>query len=233
MKNYLIEANKRAQDRKEYMLYNVPLYIIHSFPKVIDVNTIIDLVKKKLPADTFNGLDAIYVGEFKDLKDREIQAMFKDSAIWLSSDNIKSFMTEEVIADNIVHEVAHLLEDLYPHFIYFDNKVEQEYNSKKHKLMTILKEEGYSVFIKLFFNEEYLKEFDNLLYKHIGYDKLALFSLGLFISPYSITTIREYFASGFQMFFSEEVDYLREISPVLYHKIKKLMDETKDENNSY
>ena len=41
-----------------------------------------------------------------------------------------------------------------------------------------------------------LKEFDNFLYKKIGYDKLSLLTSGLFLSPYSITTIREYFASG-------------------------------------
>ena len=229
MREYIKESHSKIQDRREYLLYHIPVLVVNKFPKHIDINQIINLVKEKVSSKVFNGLDAIYIGDFKELNKRDIQAMFKDGAIWLSSNNINSYITEETVATNILHEVAHLLEDKYHNFIYSDNKVEKEYDSKKLKLMNIIKSEGYSVFEELFFSEEYLNELDKLLYKEIGYDKLALLSLGLFVTPYSVTTLREYFADGFQMFFSEERDYLRDISPILYNKIKNLISEVENE----
>tara|TARA_Y100000310_G_scaffold341616_1_gene441352 strand:- start:8574 stop:9296 length:723 start_codon:yes stop_codon:yes gene_type:complete len=230
MKNYIKESHQRMQNRKEYMLYNVPVHIIHKFPPEIDLQDVLSRVEDKLSFNFFQGLDAVYVGEFKDLKKRKIQAMFKDGAIWLSSKLEGFYNSEEIIVQNIIHEVAHLLEEQYNLFLYGDNALDTEYNSKKYKLFNIMKAEGYKIPSRLFFQDDHLKEFDNFLYKEVGYDKLALLSLGLFITPYSVTTLREYFANGVQMFFSEERDYLKEVSPVLYNKIKYLLNEVENEN---
>ena len=42
-------------------------------------------------------LEGIYVGEFPELKDRKIQAMFKDGAIYLSSFKEHPEVTEELL----------------------------------------------------------------------------------------------------------------------------------------
>ena len=44
MINYIKESNKKAQDRNEYMLFNVPVYVINKFPSNININNILDSV---------------------------------------------------------------------------------------------------------------------------------------------------------------------------------------------
>jgi hypothetical protein len=69
-----------------------------------------------------------------------------------------------------------------------------------------------------------LKEFDNFLYRIVGYDKISLLTAGLFISPYSITTVREYFATGMLDYLTDDESYVKEISPTLYSKIKNIKE---------
>ena len=58
----------------------------------------------------------------------------------------------------------------------------------------------------------------------MGYDKISLLSAGLFLSPYSITTIREYFATGLLDFLLGEDNHLKDVSPVLYEKINEVIE---------
>ena len=224
MIDYIKESNKRAQNRNEYMLFNVPVYVINKFPNNIEINNILNTVKDIINKNYLDGLEAIYIGDFKDLNRRDIQSMLKDGAIWISSNNVKNIITEPLVVENIIHEISHLLEERYQSEIYGDGKLEREYVSKKNRLFNILKADGYTLSYDLFFSDDMLREFDNFLYKVVGYDKLSLLAAGLFLSPYSITTIREYFAAGMLNYLLEEGEYLNEISPVLYKKIEKTVE---------
>jgi len=224
MKTYIKESNERIQDRSEYMLYNVPVYVINKFAKHIKINNILNFVKGKINKNFLNGLDAIYIGDFDDLNKRKIQSMLKDAAIWISSNNIVNIITEPLVAENIIHEIAHLLEDRFQEVLYGSEGIEQEYESKKQRLYSLLKADGYEITPKLFFSDDYLREFDSFLYRDVGYDKLSLLSVGLFFSPYSITSVREYFANGFLLYLSEGREYLKDLSPVLYLKIVKILN---------
>jgi hypothetical protein len=155
--------------------------------------------------------------------------MLKDDAIWISSNNVKNVITEPLVVENIIHEIAHLLEEKYQSQIYGDGKLEREYNSKKNRLFHLLKNEGYDIDLDLFFSDDMLKEFDNFLYKVVGYDKISLLTAGLFLSPYSITTVREYFATGMLDYLTDNESYMKEISPVLYSKIKNIEEDIEDE----
>lgn len=230
MIDYIKESNKKAQDRNEYMLFNVPVYVINKFPSNIKINNILDSVKDIINKKYLDRLDAIYIGDFKDLNRRDIQSMLKDDAIWISSNNVKNVITEPLVVENIIHEIAHLLEEKYQSQIYGDGKLEREYDSKKNRLFHLLKNEGYDIDLNLFFSDDMLKEFDNFLYKVVGYDKISLLTAGLFLSPYSITTIREYFASGMLDYLTNDNSYIDEISPVLYSKIKQIEENL---NNEY
>jgi hypothetical protein len=229
MIDYIKESNKKAQDRNEYMLFNVPVYVINKFPSNVKINNILDSVKDIINKKYLDRLDAIYIGDFKDLNRRDIQSMLKDGAIWISSNNIKNIITEPLVVENIIHEIAHLLEEKYQSQIYGDGKLEREYNSKKNRLFHLLKNEGYDIDLDLFFSDDMLKEFDNFLYKIVGYDKISLLTAGLFLSPYSITTIREYFASGMLDNLTSDDNYIGEISPVLYSKIKQVKENLSNE----
>lgn len=230
MIDYIKESNKKAQDRNEYMLFNVPVYVINKFPSNIKINNILDSVKDIIDKKYLDGLETIYIGDFKDLNRRDIQSMLKDDAIWISSNNVKNVITEPLVVENIIHEVAHLLEEKYQSQIYGDGKLEREYNSKKNRLFHLLKNEGYDINLDLFFSDDMLKEFDNFLYRVVGYDKISLLTAGLFLSPYSITTIREYFASGMLDYLMNDSSYIDEISPVLHSKIKNVEENL---NNEY
>ena len=228
MKEYLKDSfNKNLKERKEYYLYNnIPVYILKSFPEHINIKNIIGDVEDLIPYRFISDLEGIYVGEFPELKDRKIQAMFKDGAIYLSSFEDYPEVTEETIVNNIVHELAHMLEDNAYFDIYDDASVENEYVGKKKRLVDLLRANKVSFhgMGKLFFSDEYVDELDNFLFNELGYDNLSALTPGLFLSPYSVTSLREYFANGVEEYLTGDEDYLREISPVLYDKINTLME---------
>lgn len=221
MKEYIKETSKK---KKEYYLYNVPIHIIHPFLDHINVEEVINEVKKSIPYKMVQGLDVIYIGEFPDLDARKISAMFKDGAIYLSSFNDFPEVSEEIIIKDIVHEIAHMIEHSIGSVIYGDGRIENEYNGKKKRLFSLLRNSGvsFSGMGSLFFSDDRVDEFDDFLLNKLGYDKLSLMTAGLFLSPYSVTSIREYFANGFEEFVRGEADYLKEINPVLFEKIKEL-----------
>ena len=229
MINYIKESHKRSQNRKEYSIFNVPVYVLNPFPNNINLNNILDSVKQKLNKHMFSNVESIYIGDFEDLNRRNIQSMLKDDAIWISSNNVLNFITEPLVVENIIHEIAHSLEDKYQQAIYSDGKLEKEYEGKKSRLYSMLKQEGYKITPSLFFSDEYLKEFDHFLYNVLGYDKLAMHIVGLFTSPYSVTTLREYFANGFLDYILGDVEYLKDTNPILFSKIEKVQQEIKNE----
>ena len=92
----------------------------------------------------------------------------------------------------------------------------------KQKLFSLLAHEGYHFAKEILFSPRLVDKLDDLLYNEIGYDKLSLIIPGLFISPYSITSIREYFANGLEEYLLGEADHIKNISPALYSKIDDL-----------
>ena len=78
--------------------------------------------------------------------------------------------------------------------------------------------------ISFFVDTEYNQEFDELLYKKIGYQKLDGYAAGLFISSYAATSLREYFATAFAEYFtSSNHNFLRKVSPLVYKKINSII----------
>jgi hypothetical protein len=228
MKEYITHSVKKSlRERKEYFLYDIPVYILKPLPEHINFNNVLEELKDIVPYEFMSGLEGIYVGEFPELKDRKIQAMFRDGVIYLS--NFKEFadkVTEEIIIKDVVHELAHLLEDKSQHEIYGDDTIEKEYMGKKKRLVDLLRANDVSFhgMGKLFFSDEYVDELDNFLFKELGYDSLIALTLGLFLSPYSVTSIREYFANGFEEYIIGDRHYLKEISPALFNKLESILE---------
>jgi Mlc titration factor MtfA (ptsG expression regulator) len=165
-------------------------------------------------------IDSIFVGIFNEFEEMETNAMFKDGAIYLSNDQDN----EDDMVDDIVHEIAHSLESPHGHFIYGDGRVEKEFLSKRMKLYEILKAEGLKPKKKMFKNPDYSKSFDMYLYKDVGYDRLNFIcsSYAIFTSAYCATSLREYFANGFEYYFLDDREYLSKICPQLYKKLEEL-----------
>ena len=126
--------------------------------------------------------------------------------------------------DDIIHEIAHSVEERHQSEIYADNKIESEFLQKRKTLGIFLKDQGFEVEMQYFLNPDYSRDFDEYLYQEVGYPTLAMMTSNTFYSPYAVTSLREYFANGFEAFFMrEDIDRLRNISPNLYEKILFLL----------
>lgn len=225
MKDYIQKSSsKTLKNRKEYSLLKgqVPVVIINKLLSHIDFEDIIFTLEQNIPSSMLRLIDGIYIGDFKELEERNIDALYKDGVIYLSSFKNSDYASEELIARNITHELAHALEETMGFEIYSDKKIENEFRAKKEKLVSRLKSSGFRFSKNIFFNIEMVADLDQLLHNEIGYDQLSLIIPGLFISPYSITSIREYFANGVEEYLLGDHNLLKSINPGLYKKINKI-----------
>ena len=199
---------------------NINLYIKDPLTREVDVRNVMERISSVIPPHLISEIDSIFVGIFEEFEEMETNAMFKDGAIYLTNNQDN----EEDMIDDIVHEIAHSLESPQGYLIYSDGKLQKEFLSKRIKLYEILKAEGLSPSLKMFADPDYSKEFDMYLYEDVGYDRLNFIcsSYGIFTSAYSATSLREYFANGFEYYFLDDRPYLAKICPQLYKKMEEL-----------
>ena len=129
------------------------------------------------------------------------------------------------MVDDIVHEIAHSVEMLFRTQLYLDEAIKKEFLGKRKRLLDILEQEGYNIYKNEFLDLDYSKAFDEFLYKDVGYPTLISLTMGLFVSPYAATSLREYFANGFENYFLGDKQYLRKLSPYLFNKVQNIVEE--------
>ena len=232
MKEYIKKTALNAlKENKEKFLYKkIPLIILEPFKEeenrkisILDVQSILE---KNIPLNYLRNIEGLYVGNFKALNKRNINSMYKDGVIYVSN-----LVTDEVdslkIAKDIVHEIAHSLDDF--NSIWDDQLISNEFLGKRKRLYQILIS-NLSIKIpeNLFYEIDFDLKFDNLLYNVIGYRKLTPLIVNLFTSPYSITSLDEYYANGFEEYNLGDKNGLKEICPILYKKIEFLCDQLKE-----
>ena len=101
-----------------------------------------------------------------------------------------------------------------------------EFLGKRRKLYHLLQAEGYEQMPeRMYANAEYNEVFDNFLSNVVGYPTLLSLTMGLFCSPYGATSIQEYFANGFEKYFTESPEYVKSVSPVLYQKVVAILND--------
>lgn len=218
-----IKTRKIILEEKNVFLHNdIPVVIKDKLLNDdISLSSVISKVSSIVPHFFTHGLDSIYVGDFDQLHDRGINAFYDDGTLYIS--NIQD--DEEDMIDDIVHEIAHHVEENHKLDIYGDGRLEQEFLGKRKKLYFLLDAEGFDVRMNDFLNPDYSREFDEFLYKKVGYPLLRTITQGLFYSPYAATSLREYFANGFEnLHIKKDYNYLQIMSPVLYYKIENLLD---------
>ena len=74
-----------------------------------------------------------------------------------------------------------------------------------------------------FENPEFDKDFDEYLHKEVGYPVLINLTLGLYNSPYAATSLKEYWASGFEEYILGDRGIIKSISPILFEKIEEIV----------
>lgn len=222
--SYIRASNDKAQEqRKEfYLLESINLYIKDPLTRDVDVRNVMEKIKATVPSHLMSEIDSIFVGIFDEFEEMETNAMYRDGAIYLTNDQDN----EDDMIDDIIHEIAHSLEAAHGHLIYGDGELQDEFMSKRIRLYDVLKSENLKPKKKLFLNPDYTREMDLYLYEKVGYDRLNFIvsSYSLFTSAYSATSLREYYANGFEYYFLDDRKYLYEICPVLYKKIEELYE---------
>ena len=211
-----------SKTRREYNLHGrIYVYIQDFLPEGIEMVDVIEAIENRIPPHMMKEIDTIFVGENAELKAKEVTAIYDSGAIYLSNNQ----SSVEDMVDDIVHETAHSLEEPYGYVLYSDRVIEKEFLAKRLKSFDLLSAWDFvprrsrSVFM----NVEYSEDFDALLYKKVGYDRLSQLLMGVYTTPYAATSLREYFASGFEDYFMHDASYLKKVSPRLFNKIDKLV----------
>lgn len=213
-------SEKFLLERKQFSVFDNTVVIVKDKPlNGIRLPVVFKKLQGVVPLESVKDLDAIYIGQFDELNDREIQSFFMNGSIYITND----FQDEEKMLETLIHEIAHCVEKSYTDFIYTDGDLKQEFIGKRKTLYRILTDYikpgvGLEDFLDINYNEE----FDNFLYKDVGYEKLSKLTVGLFPTPYSATSLREYFAMGFEEYFTGDYNNLKKVSPKLFNKINSL-----------
>ena len=213
----IIEYIKQAP-KTNFMIHGrIPLYFKDRLTKNINIDSVCKRVENLLPAFLFKNISAISIGSFDSLEARDVDSVYSKKIIYLT--NVQD--DENDIIENIIHEVAHSLEEIYNDRIYGDGLLKKEFLKKRKHLYNELSTK-YNIEDKYFRKTEYSKTLDTFFYKKIGYDTLSYFTEHIYVSPYSATSLREYFSEGFEKYYMGDASLIQELSPVLYSKIKNL-----------
>lgn len=204
----------------EHVLFGtIRVYTIEPLPEELDLYSVLKGIEEKIPKIFFHDIDSIFIGQFKEFAERDINAFYSDGAIFVTNHQDD----EGDLLDDIVHEAAHSVERMFPEHIY-DELLEREFLLKRKTLFSRLGAEGWRLDLEDFLEVKYSPEFDNMLYVEIGYPLLASLTFDLFNSPYAATSLQEYWANGFEGFFTKDPYRIKSISPQIYKKITTLID---------
>jgi len=203
------------QQKKEFIMFN-RVFIRLLQPTMIPFVEVIDRIEKTIPGYLFDEVDEIFVGSFNENDSRALEAHYESGAIYVTND----MPTVMDYVENIVHETAHSMEQSMGLLIYGDKKIETEFLGKRDALKRALGANSFDTSDVDFSNAEYSEIFDLYLYKEVGYEKIKPLINGLFMSPYSITSLEEYFTSGLEDYFLGKSLLLKTITPALYNKME-------------
>jgi hypothetical protein len=210
--------NKQKEQRREFQLFGRLFYLNDPFMFPIDVPAVIEDIETIIPPHLFEEVDQIMVGDFEFLHDKGREGEYRDGAIYITN----QIATEKDLVENIIHELSHSIEAKYGHFIYGDMLMHSEFAGKRKRLKHILEADGWDI-EQDFSETEYNEELDLFLYQNIGYMNLGAYTSGLFVSPYAVTSLQEYWAVGFEDYFIGDREYVRKISPQLFSKIEGVL----------
>jgi hypothetical protein len=216
--------DKRQKERTRYDILGLTIIKQDKLPESVNFEKLLNILQKRIPEQLFDGIEEIIIGNFDFLINSAKESVYKDGKIYITNNK----KDEEEIYTAIIHELAHALEQYRAKELFFDGEMKKEFIRKRLKLYQIINnyyeeinlDKNYYVF------SNYSPEFDDFLIYDIGYGKLGILTDGLFISPYAITSLSEYFARNFEEFFSnsyERKKYLTKVSPVVYNKIVSII----------
>jgi len=219
--NPLTEYIKQAPKVHHLVHGRIPVYFKNNLTRQINIDSVCSRIENILSSAMFQNISAIAIGDYNSLNDRSVDSVYSKKVIYLTNEQDN----EEDIIENVIHEVAHSLEEIYSESIYGDASLKKEFLRKRRQLYNELSKK-YTLDEKSFRKTVFTHYLDNLLYKKIGYDVLSHFTDPIMVSPYSATSLREYFSEGFEKYYMGDQQLVQDLSPELYNKIKFLEELT-------
>jgi len=183
----------------------------------------IEHVKKdiyRLPAFLYSEVNKIYIYNAEDLDNYDLDSSYGNRIIKIDSSKIES---RKDLMKSLIHELYHSIQlSIKNKFSKQFEEVCLEYLNKKKHILDIFKndprfkppEQVY--YTNIFYNED----FDNYLYNIIGYKVINNRLKDYFPSSYSITSIDEYIATCFEIFYFENNKWLSIYCPEVFNLIK-------------
>ena len=219
-----IKKSKRMRD--EFMVNGVTVFIKDALPEHVSGEFIFDYVGSRIPSYMMSNIEVIYVGQFPEMKERDINAFYENDAIYVTNEQDD----EMDMIDDIIHEISHAVEHYNRELIYGDGRIQREFIAKRKRLSSLLKQK-FDVPSDFNINFEYDRAIDDFLYRDVGYDVLNQISVNIFPSGYAATSINEYWAKGFEELFIGEKTSLKNMCPVLFKKLILTMKELENAEN--
>ena len=139
--SYIKKRNKLIENKNLTFFGSINVFIKDNFLEDINLKSVLNKIENLLPAYYVNNIDALYVGQFKDFLEKDTNAAYKNGALYITNDQDD----EEDMVDDIIHEIAHAVEEIAGSEIYGDDKIEIEFLGKRKRLESILKNENYDV----------------------------------------------------------------------------------------
>lgn len=202
--------------QQDLLFRRIVVYQQNPLPNNIDIKSAIQKIEASVPRFLCDDIESIFIGQFSFLKEKDMDAVYESGGIYITNEQ----EDEDDFVSDIIHEIAHSVEEAYPMDVYGDGLIEDEFLAKRQSMAEILLAHGHGKYDTGVFAElDYSVEFDTYLYQEIGYPLLTNLLQGLFISPYGATSLREYFANAFEEFFAGDMYYVKTVSPAVYKKI--------------
>jgi hypothetical protein len=221
---WIHESIRRSRKMKdEFRLNNVSVVIKDALPENVDVEFVFNYINARIPFHLTRNVEMIYVGQFPEMKERDINAYYENDAIYITNEQDD----EMDMIEDIVHEISHAVEHYNQESIYGSGALQREFIAKRKRLSDLLSQK-YKVPDTFNIDFEYDRAIDDFLFRDVGYDALNQICVNIFPSGYAATSISEYWAKGFEELFIGDKE--SQLCPVLYKKITLLMKELRDEN---
>jgi len=216
-----VKKSKRIKDH--YQMNGVQVFIKDRLPDEVDPDFVFNYIGSRIPLFLTSNIDMIYVGQFPEMKKRDINAFYENDAIYVTN---KQDGEMDMIED-IVHEISHAVEKYNRDSIYGSGALQREFMAKRKRLSLLLSK-NYTLPSDFNVNFEYDRAIDDFLYRDVGYDALNQICVNIFPSAYAATSISEYWAKGFEELFIGETNNLKRMCPVLYKTLVMLIKELKE-----
>ncbi len=214
-------ASKSRGLRGKYIFNEIIVFVKDPLPKNFNLDFVIKKIEEIIPYSLIYDLDAVYIGQFEFLNKKNYTATYMDNALYITNEQ----QSEKEMIHDFIHEIAHGIEENNYSEIYSDLRLENEFLKKRRQLESVLGTNGYRPPPMLMRQVEYNPYLDQFFVKTVGYPLLTTLVNGIFNSPYAATSLREYFARGFEEYMMGKKHKLQKNSPVLYDKLEELMQE--------